>query len=338
MRLENVLAVTGGRLLNTPSISRFDDVALYSHRAKRGSLFVARSVEEIDEALRNGAYGIITDKKIVPTDEEVAWIAVESLSTTLPKLLRLWLVINKRSFYLLDPLVFQFSKSISTDFNALFLKSDTLKASEEILSSKAGDSIFCADPLFLERIGAQIAPIDPAPIENRVVKSSLLLTSAIIEGGFYEDLRLPGSLYGSFIEALAVLKESNLSYSIAKLDFIPSFKPVFVDSRFRELPFGESERVFLFINRDLPSRAFEDLEKIKWTEAKIFIPTQIKLLYDIKLPIIKYESDAELLELLEKEAKIPGYLIFFEKKCDSLFNTLYRFRDEERSQSNKGLF
>ncbi len=338
MRLENVLAVTGGRLLNTPSISRFDDVALYPHRAKRGSLFVARSVEEIDEALKNGAYGIVTDKKVVPTDEEVAWIAVDSLHSTLPKLLRLWLVIYHRVFYALKRPVFEFCKSVASDPNAIFLSDDSLEACEEIFTSKEGSAIFSAEPLFLERIGAKVVDVEPSKIENRVVKGSLFLTSAVIDGLFYEDLHLPASLYPLLLEALGTLEKLDLAYSLAKLDFIPSFKPVFVDARLQEVPFGESDRVLLFISGNLPPKCYEDLEKIKWTEAKIFIPTQIKLVYDIKLPTIKYESETELLEILEKEAKRPGYLIFFEKKSDSLFNTLYRFRDEESSQSNKGLF
>ncbi|MCF6201775.1 MAG: hypothetical protein L3J42_06610 [Hydrogenimonas sp.] len=338
MRLENLLAVTGGRLLNSPSISRFDDVALKPNRVKRGSLFVARSKDDIKIALQSGAYGIMTDFCVIPTDEEIAWIRVDSLSAALPKLLRLWLVINPRRFYRLDSLSMEFAKAVLCDHEALTLSSDQETASEEILSSKPNSAIFCDDPIFLERIGVCTAENIPEEILFKPLKIALFTTNATIDGTYYENLPLAGSLLPILIKTLEHLKGAGVSYSLSKLDYTPSFEPLFVDAYLREVDFGESERVFVFASRELPKKCFEELEKIRWTAAKVYMPTQIKFEYDIKLPTIKYESERELFAHLIKDVKKPGYFIFLDKKRESLLKDLQRFEREETLPTTKGLF
>ena len=79
MRLENLLALTQGTLQNQPFVSRFEGISFNAKKVKRGNLFVAFSNAEIDEAILNGAYGIIFDRPTQIADNEIAWIKVDDV-------------------------------------------------------------------------------------------------------------------------------------------------------------------------------------------------------------------------------------------------------------------
>ena len=62
MRLENLLALTHGSLLNEPFVKLFSSVVLDAKAVRRGDLFMAFDETAIEEAIFNGAYGIVFSK------------------------------------------------------------------------------------------------------------------------------------------------------------------------------------------------------------------------------------------------------------------------------------
>ncbi len=335
MRLENVVAVTGGRLLNTPSISRFDSVALLPSKATRGSLFVAHDTDEIEEALKNGAYGIITDKQPVVTDDEVAWIHVKNLDAALARLLRLWLVINPRKFLFVPPMIMEFLHLLVSDHEALLLPAGTLEASEKILASKEEQIILCDDTLFLERIGASVMEPKKKEVDFTLVSDHLFESSFILDGVYHERVPLAGPMRQIFKEAVGLLEAWHIRYTLSRLAHTPSFMPVFVDIFMNPVPFGSGEQVFVFCSDSLPADSFAYLNRIKWTESKLFLPTQIKFQCDIKMERFLYENEMELLDSLHTPLK-PGFYIFAGMKSDYFFDLVGT--TAEKTTVTKGLF
>ena len=334
MRLENVVAVTGGRLLNTPSISRFDTVALLPSKAVRGSLFVARDTDDIDTALKNGAYGIITDQTLLPTDEEVAWIVVKNLSDALMKLLRLWLVINPRNFVPVTPQVMEFMEQIMYGHGSVLLRGDTMDASEKILASSAGQTIFSDDKTFLDHIGAAISPAKPDSVSFIPVADYTFESSFILDGTYYERVHLAPCMHSLLIEAVGLLKAAETGYTLSHLEHTPSFKPLFVDTRMQPVAWGSSEQVLIFTDISVPKSCFEQFNGIKWTACKLFLPTQIKFVCDIKIAMDRYNTASELVNMFNLPLK-PGYYIIAGVCSDVFFDLI---DTSTHNFETKGLF
>ena len=64
MRLENFLALTHAKLVNEPCVNNFENTVFEAHKVKRGDIFFAYNVQDIELAVLNGAYGIVFDKQI----------------------------------------------------------------------------------------------------------------------------------------------------------------------------------------------------------------------------------------------------------------------------------
>jgi len=85
MRLENILALTHGKLLNEPFVNIFDNIVFDAKSIKRGDLFIAFDEKTIEIALLNGAYGVIFDKPTQINDMEIAWIQVQNIEDALKR-------------------------------------------------------------------------------------------------------------------------------------------------------------------------------------------------------------------------------------------------------------
>ena len=338
MRLENVLAVTGGRLLNAPSISRFDTVALTLKKVTRGTLFVAQFSEEIAPAIARGAYGIITDKPVIPEDEEIAWIRVKKISDTLPKLLRLWLMVNSRTIFFVPKEVMEFLYQISFDPAVLLLEGESARMSAQIFAAGENQTILCHDKLFLEHIGIAPLHIEPEPVEAEIVSQTLFETSFILKEKYYEQLPLASCMMACFLEAVGILQSLDVPFTLSHLEYTPSFEPVFVDAKGIRRDFGESDQVLLFTDNRIGCRCFSHFNTIRWTKCSLFIPTRIKFQYDMRLPKQRYGTVEELIRLIQKELGHPGYAILVDMQSEPFFDTMEKLGLIGHHTMTKGLF
>ena len=75
MKVNEVVEITQGKLLNSPSIAEFSRIICYVEQIQRGDLFIANDSTQIPKAIKSGAYGIIYDNpQIEITDSEIASI------------------------------------------------------------------------------------------------------------------------------------------------------------------------------------------------------------------------------------------------------------------------
>jgi len=339
MLLENLLAVTGGKLLNNPYISRFDSIELTAHKVTRGSLFIAELPEEIDKALVRGAYGILTDDKhITTTDEEVAWIYVKDIKTTLPKLLRLWLIESSRNIFYISTQVLEFLNCIQSNPSIILLNGDEAQKSRQILSSSQNQTIFCDDKLFLEHIGVNEVIPEISQVKYELIDSRTFETSIIVDEIYYNRLPLIPSMVPFLIEAIGILKYFNFSFSINSIGFTPSLEPVFVNSACERVGFGESDKVLIFASSDLEYEQLKIFENVKWIEFKLVLPSKIKFCCDIKLPYFTWSSKKELFEEVFKQIKKRSYTLIFAQNSELFFKEIENFNLNNKPILNQGLF
>ncbi|SFP22568.1 hypothetical protein [Hydrogenimonas thermophila] len=339
MLLENLLAVTGGKLLNNPSISRFDSIELTASKVTRGSLFIAESPEEIDKALSRGAYGIVTDDLyITTTDEEVAWVYVKDIKKSLVKLLRLWLLKSPRNIFYVSTQVLEFLEIIQSNSSIVLLNGDDEEKSKQILSSSQNHIIFCDDKIFLDHIGANEVVPEISQVKYEIVDSRTFETSIIIDETYYNRLPLIPSMVTFLIEAIGVLKSLNHNFSMNHIDFTPSLEPIFVNSSCERVGFGESDKVLIFASNDLKCKHLKIFENVKWIDFRLLLPSQIKFYCDIKLPYFTWESKKEFFEIVTQQIKKRSYILIFAQKSEIFFKEIENFNLNNRPILNQGLF
>ncbi len=341
MRLENVLAVTGGKLLCEPAISRFDNITPHAKKATRGSLFIAMNPDEIPMALQAGTYGVLTDATVVPTDREIAWIHVENLVPVLPKLLRLWLMVHPRRIFEVSRPHIEYIERIGRDNKIVTLQGDETAMSLKIFDSAHWQTIFCADTSFLEHIGVHPQKPPCQRPEASIVSSTIFETSLIVKEHYYERLSLIAPMVDILLEAAGYLDALALSWSLSNLDYTASLQPIFVDHEGRQKDFGESDRVLVFATPHLPCRCYEHFKNARWSHVSFFKAKNIKFLCDINplqnISTTDHGIDADLVKILCRSLKRPGYLVLIGVDKNGILYRLAQY-DRKRNHTKKGLF
>lgn len=290
MRLESVLAATGGRLLNHPFLTRFEGMALRPAQVERGALFLAFSPQTVPEALARGAYGVISDQQIEILDEEIAWIRVDDLERALLYLMRLWMSEHPRRFVRLSSLQADYLACFEPLKGAVVVKGDERQMVERVLKSAEEETLYCANKSFLDRIGALYEEAKPKRAGYRLLKSRLFRCDAVIEGNYFADLPVPVCTLDALAEVFALLRERGERFDAARLRFPESFEPLFLDEKGSPAPFGATQRAVVFMADTLPCVCLESLRKASWLSRRIFLPSGLKFGCDIKLPVYRYES------------------------------------------------
>jgi len=117
MRLENLLALTDGKVVNTPFVKQFSNIIFEAKKVKRGDLFIAFDEQHIEEAVINGAYGVMFEKPTQITDTEIAWIKVASLEEALKRLLRFRLIEKEILVYECNEIIIKLALQVLSEAN-----------------------------------------------------------------------------------------------------------------------------------------------------------------------------------------------------------------------------
>lgn len=231
MKIETLVNLTGGELINRPFIS---EVVFFTNNAEavnRGSCFFATDISSINEAIKNGAYAIIIDKELPVLDKEIAWIRVDDFKKAIFNIFKYENLKNK--IYLTDKITSSIIKAMSNEKNVVVIKDefkDLLKALNLnnkfiVTSKKEFKEIF-------------------ANVEEIKSENDILIMKTLFKSEFKGiEINLPFVYKDNFLKALNFFKSNNLKYT---LEFeINRFKPVFIDANFREIEYGKSEKVLI---------------------------------------------------------------------------------------------
>ncbi|WP_456450393.1 hypothetical protein [Hydrogenimonas sp.] len=337
MRLESLLAATGGRLLNDPSVTRFESIALSPKKVERGTLFVAKNEADIPEALQRGAYAILAESLDETPDPEVAWIEVGALADALPRLLRLWLMEHPRTVHLVERETLAYMAQMAQGHGLLFLRGNPESMSEAILASRPDQTLLCADALFLDRLGVDYETPEAPAIGYEIVSKTLFETSALLEGVWHERLPVPPCTFGAFAQAYGLLKNMEVPFGLAHLHPIPAFDPVFLDAYRRPAPFGATQRAVVLADRIDTCTCLEAFDTATWLPRRIFLPSRIKLECVIKSPIEIYETNESLFARLFADARKSGFDLVAGMHREAFLDLLARHA-VSTPRTDKGLF
>ena len=110
MQISSILDIVDGELLNSPSISFIYSIKKKKKKIKEGDLFIAKDLNSLELAVENGAFAIISDINFPIIDNEIAWIKVKELETSIIKLIRYKLSSLNLNAYFCDKVTFQLLK------------------------------------------------------------------------------------------------------------------------------------------------------------------------------------------------------------------------------------
>jgi len=311
MTFENFRTLTGSTLLNTPSLSSFENIETNPKKVKRGDLFIGDDKEDINLALLNEAYGIVTSTKVEILDNEIAWFIATSLDEVLIKLLRFTLLEKNFRFIYLSSVSLELLKKIADKTELHFLTSDEKDSYKQVINANLG-IFFSCDKEFLTKIYPQFETLKFVDGLFQKIKNSLFLTDFTHNEKVYKNIKISPLFLKNLEKVVYFLEENGIDYEIEKCTFNSHFHPIFVNQRLQIKPFGKSQRVV--ISESHESLVQDELAYIKahapWAKI-VLVKKDFKELKNIEfnfaIIVTEYEK---LIQELEKNQSKEQKLLF----------------------------
>ena len=249
MRLVNILALTHAKLINEPFVSDFENIVFDAKKIRRGDLFVAFNNSDIEEAIFNGAYGIVFDKPTQITDSEIAWIKVENIPDALTKILRFRLIERKVISYSCDEISIELSKQIITQTNFITLYSNIKDIFLSLWNIEENSIILFTPSLTNQDLFTDIKkpPALPDKINLIKIKDKTLFETAFIHNNIFYERQPLSPFFIPYLEKLLYLyKTLDISYRLKKFTQLKHFEAVFVTKDLIIKDFGTTDQVIIF--------------------------------------------------------------------------------------------
>ena len=277
MQISSILDIIDGELLNSPSISFIYSIKTNAKKVKEGDLFIAKDSNDIELAISHGAFAIIIEEIFPITDNEIAWIKVKEINSSIIKLIRYKLSIVNLEAFFCDKVAFQLLKLYSSNFskNIKLIPNKLENLFKNIDEIEDGNIIISSNVEILNKIYPQNRNFNELTTKleiQNLIEHSLFETSFSYEDIYFSKLKI-SSLY--LAQFLRVYNFLNGNMDLGKLKQFNNLKPLFVDRNLNLIEFGKSDR-FILCQDIKELYEYEILYlKIKYKYAKtIFITSQ----------------------------------------------------------------
>ena len=302
MRLENLLALTGAKLVNKPCINNFENIVFDAKRIKRGDLYIAKDIDTINLAVINGAYGIVYDGQTpFMFDDEIAWIQVDNIEKALEKLLRFRLIENEIIVYKCDEIVFKLAAQIITDDNFIVMTQESDKIFKQLWQLPYKTTLLFCPSLQNSDLFTNIKSISTLPsLSIEIIEQTLFETSFIYDNKYYERQFISPFFIPYLEELFHLYRSLHINFKLKKFTSIDNFEAVFTNKNLEIKDFGASNKVLIFEkNSALIEKEIEFLQqKAPWANIIYILPDTIN--YRNTTNIIKYQNDNEIVTLLKQ--------------------------------------
>jgi hypothetical protein len=302
MRLENTLALIQGTLLNDPSITAFDSIAFESKRVNRGNLFIGTDPEAIDEAVRNGAYGIVSDREMEVSDPEIAWIRVDSVENALIRLLRFRLIEKEPEVYRCDPITVKLAAQIDTSGTVIVLTDGVFPIFRQLWECEKHARILFSPALTPESIFTVVNDLPKnAGDEITIIEQTLFETSFIYENHFYERQLLSPFFIPYLERLLHFFKSRKISFRLRNFAPIAHFEAIFTNSALERKEFGASDKVLIFEpSFELVEAQINFLKRqANWARIVYIVPEQKREHFAEMPNVFTYNSKRDIIDILK---------------------------------------
>ena len=305
MRLENVLALTHGKLVNQPFVNTFDNVVFDAKSVKRGDLFVAFNEENIEEAIFNGAYGVLFDKPTQISDSEIAWIKVKDAKTAVRRLLRFKLIEKEVTVYECNEVILKLALQVITEPSFIALSEDLQSDCKTLWNVEPKSTLLFCPEISESDIYTDIKTLPKTavtPIE--IMEQTLFETSFIYENVFYERQLISPFFIPYLEELLHLFKSLKINFRLRKFTPIEHFEAVFTNKKFEIKEFGTSDKVLIFEkNASLIASEINYLQKnASWANIIYVIPFIHSDEFSENESTFTYKNEKEILGILKTNA------------------------------------
>jgi len=303
MRLENTLALTHGRLINEPFVNSFENIVFEAKAVKRGDLFIAFDEASIEEAVFNGAYGILFDKPTQISDSEIAWIKVKSVDDALKRLLRFRLIEKEITSFKCNEIILKLALQVITEPNFVAISGD-IKIIAQMLWSVDSNAVILFCPTLCDSdIFTDIRELPRfANADINIIEKTLFETSFIYDDIFYERQLISPFFIPFLNELLNLFKSQKINFRLRKFLPIEHFEAVFTNKNFELKDFGTSDKVLIFEkNIDLISQEIEFLqESANWAKIIYILPSSYK--NEDQENMYRYKHQNEIVGILKEQS------------------------------------
>lgn len=285
MNVDNLVQLTRGELRSNPSISAIENFTYDANAIRQGDVYVAvdKSQSGVDLAVKNGAYAVLYDKELKISDDEIAWIQVESIEMAIMRLMRFQSSYKKLHFVALSYIQEELLASFRKLNNSYILPSNPLEAFLTIM--KAGDEsfIFCSNLSILQKVAPVHESVWTETKVQNLSQGSLFISSFVHEGELYQSIPISPLFLPAVCGVLSFLKSKKISFSLENIKSVEHFEPLFIDKFFCPKSFGQTRRA-LVIESDEELFIYEVKMLLKFLPVKDFIickPKKVKLDIDV---------------------------------------------------------
>ena len=303
MRLQNVLALTHGKLINEPFVNIFTNIVLQAKDVKRGDLFMAFDVLDIQEALFNGAYGVIFNKPTQISDDEIAWIKVKECEDALKRLLRFRLIEKDVTVYECNEIVLKLSFQVITEPNFIAVNGDIKSIHKQLWHVDNNSTLLFCHKMCDKNIFTDIKQLPTTAIEPITIMEQTLFETSFIYDNTFCERQLISPFFMPYLEELLHLyKILKINYRLRKFTPINHFEAVFTNKNFEIKEFGTSDKVLIFeSNTDLVEQEISFLQKnASWANLIYLIPHAVDGIEDENIFI--YESSNKIIDILKNNS------------------------------------
>ncbi|MBL0686486.1 MAG: hypothetical protein JJV95_01940 [Sulfurospirillum sp.] len=247
-KIDSIVRISGGVLLNSPSVDSINEIQISPIKINRGDLFIDmnRSNEDVKIAIENGAYCILTSLTSKIDDEEIAWIGVENLEMSVIKLARFYAVEKNFKFIPLLDVQYSLIKYLHLEERAKLLENSPFKALIQIIKSRHETLFFVIKNSFIQNIDPLIKqfPIKMKPV--KIFENGIFNTSFIYKNKFIKDIRLSSFFVPYLCSLMAYLDDLKIEFKVINFINFQHFYPQFVTSNMQMSDFGTTRKVIIF--------------------------------------------------------------------------------------------
>ncbi len=324
MRIENLTKLLAGEIVNSPAISQIESIKTKACYIQRADLFVATDNKDIGLAIKNGAYGIIFDKEIKITDNEIAWIKVDNIEKALIRYLRYKVIQLLPKIYLFDDITVQIIKNITKGNNISCLDGDIFDNFSKIMASNSETIFVCNDKKFFGKINpASISEEFEVKQHIKVISHSLLKMDFIYDDTIYKEKIFPYIFVENLNRAIEFAKKLYLEISLENIAPKNHFEPIFIDNSLKIKKFGETSRVLL-LEKDINILKEESKylsKNAKYAKSLLCLPYSIESDFSLKSKI--FNNFYDIIATLKESY---NFFLLHCKDCEEFKLSLQNYR------------